>query len=351
MPIEFERSVDEARLKSPLEAFETVTETVEHRWDPLTDRKARIVPDVFPDPEGGAETHSKGETGAALDALVGDSEGCFFCPDSIETATPEYPDTVGGGRTMRGEATAFPNLFPYAKHANVVVLTEEHFRPMTDLGPERLADGLACGLEYVRSVRDHEGSRLASINMNFLRSSGGSVFHPHMQVIADDHGTDRQARILRREREYDDEHDSRYWSDLLEHERSGDRYVGRTGGVEWVAPFAPLGQFHVAGVLDPDAIGGDDGVLSPDAELLDDLAVGIDGVLEYYADRGLNAFNFGLRFAPDDPASTPVLDIVARAPFEAYYVNDAFYAQTVHREGVVDVAPEVYASAVAEHVE
>jgi len=53
MTIEFERSVAEAELKSPLEGFETVTKPVEHRSDPLTGRTARIVPDVFPDPDRG----------------------------------------------------------------------------------------------------------------------------------------------------------------------------------------------------------------------------------------------------------------------------------------------------------
>ena len=337
MTIEFERSVEKARLKSPLEEFETVTETVEHRRDPLTGRTARIVPDVFPESEGEID----------LDAVVGDGEGCFFCPDSVADATPEYPDSIGGGRRGRGEATSFPNLFPYAKHSNVVVLTAEHFRPIDELGAERLADGVACGLEYLGSVAQTDDPGFASINMNLLRSSGSSVFHPHMQVIAGDHGTNRQARIARCEGEYYEEHGSRYYRDLLDRERSGDRYLGRTGDVEWLTPFAPLGQFHVAGVLG--TAGG--GLLAPESELVSDLASGIDAVLADYADRGLNAFNFGLRFAPGESGSVPVVDIVARAPFEEHYVNDAFYAQTIHHEGMVDVAPEAYAAATAEAFE
>ena len=337
MTIEFERSVAEAELKSPLEEFETVTEPVEHRRDPLTGRTARIVPNVFPEPEGDVD----------LDAVVGDGEGCFFCPDSVGDATPEYPDSIGGGRGSRGEATSFPNLFPYAKHSNVVVLTADHFRPMDELGARRLADGIACGLEYLASVAEADDPEFASINMNLLRSSGSSVFHPHMQVIAGDHGTDRQTRIARREREYYGENGTRYYRDLLDLERSGDRYVGRTGDVEWLTPFAPLGQLHVAGVLGT----AGDGLLAPGSDLVSDLATGIDAVLADYADRGLNAFNFGLRFAPGEPGSIPVIDVVARAPFEEHYVNDAFYAQTIHHEGVVDVAPEAHASALAERFE
>ena len=326
MTIEFERSVDEARFKSPMEEFEPVTEAIEHRWDPLTGRTSRIVAEVFPEPEG--EPDPK--------AVVGDGENCFFCPGTVGEATPEYADAIGGGRGGRGEATSFPNLFPYAKHSNVVVLTEDHFRPMAELGAERLADGFASGFDYVRSVRAHDGSRFASINMNFLRSSGSSVYHPHMQAMVDDRGTDRQRRIVRHEREHHDEHGRRYWHDLLDAERSGERYVGRTGDVEWLAPFAPLGQYHVAGVIEA----GEEGV--PDAETAKDVASGVAEVLEYYAEAGLNAFNLGLRLAPEAPASTAVVDVVARAPFEEHYVSDAFFAQTIHRQGVVDAAPETY---------
>jgi len=331
MDIEFERSVEEARFKSPMEGFEPVTEAIEHRRDPLTGRTSRIVSEVFPEAEGEPDP----------EAVVGDGEGCFFCPGTVEEATPEYADAVGGGRGGRGEATSFPNLFPYAKHSNVVVLTEDHFRPMAELGTGCLADGFASGFDYVDSVRAHDGSRFASINMNFLRSSGSSVYHPHMQTMVDDRGTDRQRRIVRREREYRDEHGSRYWRDLLDAERSGERYVGRTGDIEWLAPFAPLGQYHVAGVVG----GGEEGV--PGTETAKDIANGVAAVLDHYADVGLNAFNLGLRLAPDDPASTAVVDIVARAPFEEHYVSDTFFAQSIHRQGVVDAAPEVYAPEIA----
>jgi len=334
MAIEFERSVDESRFKSPLEGFETVTEEVKHRRDPLTGRTARIVSEVFPHPDE--------SDGIDLEAVVGDGEDCFFCPGTVDEATPEYPDAIGGGRGKEGAATSFPNLFPYAKHSNVVVLTEEHFRPIDGLGADRLADGLACGLDYIRSVSEHDGSRFASVNMNFLRSSGSSVYHPHMQAMADDHGTDRQAEIVRLEREYHDEHGSRYWRDLLDRERDGDRYVGRTGDVEWLAPFAPLGQYHVAGVV------GTDGSSIPNEDDAADIADGIENVLEYYAEQGLNAFNFGLRLAPEDPESTAVVDIVARAPFGEHYVSDAFFAQSIHGQTVVDAEPEAYAEDVAE---
>jgi galactose-1-phosphate uridylyltransferase len=335
MSIEFERSVDEARFKSPLEEFETVSEEIEHRSDPLTGRSVRVVPQTAPnpDPDGAPEPE------------IGDGEDCFFCPHNVEDVTPEYPAFVGVERGSRGEATSFPNLFPYAKHSNVVALTEDHFRPMDELGADRIADGLGCALEYLHAVADHDDPAFASINMNFLPPAGSSIVHPHMQAVADDRGTDRQARITRREREYEAEHGSRYYDDLLERERGGDRHIGDVGDVAWIAPFAPLGQWHVAGVADAT------GLLDPDERAVEDVATGIANVLDYYAELGLNAFNMGLRFARGTPASRVAVDVLARPVFEDRYINDAFYFQTVHDQRTIDAAPETYAPEVAAHFE
>lgn len=333
MPIEFDRSIDEARLKSPLEEFERVTKPIERRVDPLTGRTTMVVESVFPRPDGDSN----------LEASIGDGADCLFCPERVEEVTPEYPDSIGFERGSRGQATSFPNLFPYAKHANVVVLTEDHFRAIGDLGRDRLEDGLSCGLEYLQAVADADDPRFASINMNLLPPSGSSVRHPHMQAIADDGGTNRQALVARCERTYHETNGRTYWADLLDRERDGDRYVGETGEIAWIAPFAPIGQWHVAGISDVN------GLPDPDASVVADFATGIESVLEYYADLGLDAFNFGLRFDRSEPASRVVVDVVARPAFEERYVNDTFYFQTIHGQEIVDVAPETYAPEVAAH--
>lgn len=331
MSIEFTSTTEHAEFYSPLAEFSLDSQPVEYREDPLTGEQSRVVTNWFADPPDDP----------AIEGYVGDGEGCFFCPENVHDATPEYPDFVGNDRGSRGEATAFPNLFPYAKHSNVVVLTKDHFRPIDDLSADLLADGLSLALEYVAAVVAHDHSRFASINMNFLPSSGSSVAHPHLQALVDDHGTNESRRRLKGEREYHDEHGRTFWADLVDEERDGHRYVGSTGDVDWVAPFAPRTQWHVAGVTNVT------GVLDPEDSVVTELARGIENVLAYYADRGLNAYNFTLRMAPDEPASPAVLDIVARPTFDEHYVNDSFYLQTLHDERVVDEAPEVYAEDVA----
>ncbi|MFC7047376.1 hypothetical protein ACFQH6_19900 [Halobacteriaceae archaeon GCM10025711] len=242
-----------------------------------------------------------------------------------------------------GEATSFPNLNPYGAHSNVVALTEDHFRPLDEFTPAVFRDGLRAALEYVQAVFDHDaGAEFASVNMNFLRPAGSSIIHPHLQTLVDDRGTNEQRLVVDAARAYHADEGSVYWADLVETERGGDRYIGSTGSVEWLAPFAPKHHRHVLGVLD------EAGVPDPAGDAVADLADGIVNVLRYYADVGLNSFNFALHLARDDPAVRPVLNVVGRSVFDEYYWSDSPFFSVLHDEGVVDVAPEEYAAAAGE---
>ncbi|MDQ2050191.1 hypothetical protein RBH26_06805 [Natronolimnohabitans sp. A-GB9] len=331
MSIEFTAHTDRARFYSPMADFEEDTVEVELREDPLTGQQTRLVEDVFPHPDERPD----------ISSFVDDDGDCFFCPEMVHDATPEYPDFVEVDRGTVGESVSFPNLFPYAKHANVVVLTEDHFVPNDEFSADLLADGLENALEYVHAVTDHEDPPYASINMNLLPSSGSSVVHPHLQTILDDHGTNAARRRVDAERAFADDHDSTYWEALLEEERDGPRHVGATGDVEWLAPFAPTHHYHVVGITDVTDRP------APNDDVVADLAAGLENVLSYYGSLGLNAHNFSIHLNEGD-ASPVVVDVVARSPFDDHYVSDAFFLQTLHDERVVDVAPEAYASEAAE---
>jgi len=331
MPIEFASTWQTATFYSPLQDFEETTVDVEVRSDPLNGRQTRIVPENFLMPEN-----------PDIEDVVSDDEGCFFCPDTVDDVTPKYPDFVGMDRGAVGEATSFPNLNPYGAHSNVVVLTDDHYVPIDEFTPAIFADGFAAAMEYVAAVFDHDDdAQIASVNMNFLRSAGSSIIHPHVQTLVDDRGTNRQRRRLDAHREYYETNGSRYLDDVLDAELDGERYVGRSGSVEWYAPFAPQHHRHVRGVVDVD------GLPDPTSEAFADLAAGLTGVLSYYGDVGLNSFNFALSLVPDEPAVRPVIDVIARSVFDRYYWSDATFFDTLHEEGVVDVAPEEYAPEVA----
>ncbi|MFB6125609.1 MAG: hypothetical protein ABEJ59_06595 [Halanaeroarchaeum sp.] len=335
MSIEFPSTRQAATFYNPLADFEETTIPVEMREDPLTGRQSRIVPDNFLLPE----------EDPSIDAVVADDEGCFFCPEMVGEATPEYPDFVGVDRGSVGEATSFPNLNPYGAHSNVVVLTEDHYVPIDEFAVETFANGFEAAVEYVEAVFAHDDdANVASVNMNFLRSAGSSIVHPHIQTLVDDRGTNLQRRRLDAEREYDDQHGSRYLDDLVDTERDGERWVGETGTVAWHAPFAPQHHRHVQGVVDAE------GVPAAGSDAYVDLARGLVGVLQSYADVGLNSFNVALTLVDDDPATRPVLDVVSRSVFDEYYWSDATFFTSIHEEGVVDVAPEEYADEVAAHL-
>ena len=332
MGIEHQRTVQEATFYNPLEDFAATTVEMEIREDPLTGRQSRIVPDNFLIPEEEPD----------IESVVTDDEGCFFCPEMVDETTPKYPDFVGMDRGAVGEATSFPNLNPYGTHSNVVVLTEDHYVPIGEFTEDIFTDGLQAALEYVTAVFEHENDpQIGSVNMNYLRSAGSSIIHPHLQTLVDDRGTNEQRARLEGARSYHEETDGNYFADLVDEERDTARQVGTIGDVEWIAPFAPRHHRHFMGIL-PDS-----SIPDPDAEAVRNLAAGIVNVLEYFADVGLNSFNVGLHLFEDEPATRPVLDVVARSVFDQYYWSDATFFETVHDEGVVDVAPETYAEEAA----
>lgn len=333
--MEFPRATQTASFHNPLAEFELTDVEVEVREDPLTGRQARIVPESFLLPEEDPD----------LGAVVGESEGCFFCPELVGEATPEYPAWVGESRGERGPATSFPNLNPYGAYSNVVALTEEHYRPIDGFTTEIFRDGLAEALGYIEAVFEHDAAAsVASVNMNFLRPAGSSLVHPHLQTLVDSRGTTAVRNRFEAARQYVEAEGTPYWTDLLAAELGGERHIGTTGGVEWVAPFAPKHHYHVTGILE-------DGLPGAEAPGVRDLAAGITNVLAYYGDIGLNSFNFALQLAPEDPAIVPVIDVIGRSVFDEYYWSDSPFFTVLHDEGVVDVAPEEYGAAAAEFFE
>jgi galactose-1-phosphate uridylyltransferase len=331
--MQFQSTVQETSFYSPLEEFAEVDVEVEVREDPLTGRQSRVVPDNFLVPEDEPD----------IEDVVTDDEGCFFCPGPVSESTPKYPDFVGVDRGSVGEATSFPNLNPYGAHSNVVVLTEDHYVPIDEFTPAIFVDGLRAAMEYVQSVLEHDDdATVASVNMNFLRPAGSSIVHPHVQTLVDDRGTNEQRTLIECANDYYGDHDAAYWHDLVAEEADGERAIGATGRVDWLAPFAPKHHRHVLGVADEAALPG------PGSDVLGDVAAGLVNVLDAYADAGLNSFNVAVHLVDDDPAVPPVIDVIARSVFDEYYWSDSPFFTVLHDEGVVDVAPEDYAAEVRE---
>lgn len=325
MPIEFRSSTQTASFYSPLEDFDRVDVEVEVREDPVTGRRTRIVPENFllPEEEPGIEE------------FVSDAEGCFFCPELVDEATPTYRGMIGADRGSKGEATSFPNLHPYGGYSNVVVLTDAHFVPIDGFTTDVFTDGIGLAVEYISSVMDGDAEMsVASVNMNYLRPAGSSIVHPHLQTLVDRIGTNDQSRLYRRVKAYRDESNESYWEAVLDAEETADRVIGETGRVTWLAPFAPKHHWHIRGIP------AYSGVPAENADVIQDIAEGIVNVFEFYGAIGLNSCNFVMHIAE---GRRPIIDIIGRSVFDSYYWSDATFFTVLHDESVVDVSPEDYA--------
>ena len=67
---------------------------------------------------------------------------CPFCPCSVMSVTPTFPD---GKRILRGESVTFPNLFPFGECHVVTVMTREHSVP--DFSRQQVVDALLSQVE------------------------------------------------------------------------------------------------------------------------------------------------------------------------------------------------------------
>lgn len=299
----------EATFLDPRQGFATVRVPLDVRWDPLTGRTARLLPEGAMPPPGRHD----------LDELAEQTRAsCPFCAGALERQTPRFPpELLPEGRIHRGEAVLFPNLVPYATLSSVSVYSARRHRlALDELTPSLLADNLAAQVEFGRLA----AQEWFSINANHLPPAGSSVFHPHLQGAAGPVPTNAQ-RLLA----------GAPIGEYVELERDGERHIASRSGIDWFASFAPAGIGEVrAFALDAEL----------DDTLTDELARGIVAVLHVYAELGFESFNLALFGAPI------TLQLVARAYFGPARRSDVMWSERLHDECATDLAPERLAALV-----
>ncbi len=305
---------------------ELIRTTIDVRVDPLTGHTSRIVPDRGLMPPNDFD----------LAAFAREHQPrCPFCPGRIEELTPKLPPAIEpAGRIVRGEAVLFPNLHAYSSHSCVSVYSPRlHYLPLGQMTDRLLADNLAAQVAYDRAVMAAEPDcRWASINANHMLPSGSSLFHPHLQGIVDSEPTTIQ-RLLAQV-------PAQRFEDYLEAERrSGERYLGDTGHVEWLVSFAPIAPAELRAFA---------GTVSSPAELDDDLiaelAHGLALALGAYAEMGFESFNLAIYGAPPATDGYPLnLRLAIRSNLKPFYRSDSTFLERLHWEGAVDLAPEAVA--------
>lgn len=177
MPIHFESVTREARLLSPLQNFEPVTQEIEHRRDPLTGRRVIVLKGRL----NYVKRFIESDETAIEDLANSTLEGCPFCPSSLEAKAPRFlPEISREGRIRVGEAVCFPSLFAHEDHNAVVVPTRSHRVPLNQIQPAMLADAFKACVEYFRLLHAWRPAvKYNAIVVNFYPPAGSTVAHPH----------------------------------------------------------------------------------------------------------------------------------------------------------------------------
>ncbi len=302
---------------------EPVRATIEVRVDPLTGHSSRILP------ERGLMPPSDFD----LEEFASQTQpSCPFCPGRLERLTPKLPPRIDPeGRIVRGEAVLFANLHAYSSHSVVAVYSPRlHYLPVGGMTQRLIADNLATQVAHAQAVIVAEPESVwASVNANHMLPSGSSLFHPHTQGIVDSHPTTFQ-RLLA------DVPPERFDAYLDAERSAGERYLGDTGRVQWLASFAPIAPAELRAFVP--------GICSPaqlTAELTEELAHGLAVALGGYAEMGYESFNWAIYGAPPGTDGYPLnLRLACRSNLRPLYRSDSTFLERLHWEGAVDVVPE-----------
>ncbi len=303
-----------------------VRAVIEVRADPLTGHTSRILPDRGLMPVNDFDL-------AAFAREV--QPRCPFCPERIDSQTPKLPLAIDpAGRIHCGDAVLFPNLHAYSSHSCVSVYSARlHYLPLGEITERLMADNLSTQVAYAKAVMAAEPeSRWASINANHMLPSGSSLFHPHLQGIVDSQPTTLQ-RILA------DVPAARFDSYLRAEREAGERHLGDTGRIEWVASFAPIAPAEVrAFVLEASS------PVQLDQDLTAELAHGLTVLLNTFAEMGFESFNLAVYGAPPTTDGYPLnLRLAVRSNLKAFYRSDSTFLERLHWEGAIDLVPEAVA--------
>jgi UDPglucose--hexose-1-phosphate uridylyltransferase len=335
--IDFRREIMPSRMLKRDKSGELVETTapVEIRFDPLTGRTCRIVhysPERIIRPDLTAlEKRSRELT-------------CPFCPPLFERITPRFPpDLFPEGVIRQGKAVAFPNIDPYDIYGVVVVVSDEHYITLDKFDIETVLNALTAAQRYIRTVCSVDtGVKYGFIAWNYMPPAGGSLVHPHLQCNAGYYPTVYQRQILEASERYFAEKGTNYWSDLAAQERrTGERWVGKTGGVEWLTGFVPRGRLSDIIAVFP----GKASITELTENDLRDFAAGLLKVFGYINELRLISFNMSTYsgFAKDRfwaHARITPRGLLLYSPIET---SDQFYYQTLQDENICILPPEVAA--------
>jgi UDPglucose--hexose-1-phosphate uridylyltransferase len=331
MGIAFKSRQQHAKILNPATGYEEKTLILETRWDPLTKRTVRVL-----------DLPIKKLEKLDVDAMLrkGAEIPCPFCPDAVEHVTPRFTnDFIRGGRLCFGEVSLFPNRLPFDRHCAVAVLTRLHYVPLADFTEEMLVNGFSTACVYLRRLIEVDpASRFFSINWNYLPMSGGSIIHPHLQIIAGSLPTYYQGAMIQGGRRYQRRWGTAFWDDLIAQEEAlGERYIGARGNTVWLASYAPLGFADIMAVVRDRC-----SLVELTDQDIRDFAQGLLRVFTYFQEFNHYSFNLALfsgHYGEEDSFRVNAR-IVTRRLLPPIGASDSSYFEKLHGESISYKKPE-----------
>ncbi len=330
MSIRFEKYSRITKFLDPAQNFEENERPTEIRVDPLTGRTARVL--HFP-----IRMLSRPDLTEIVERSL--EFGCPFCPQMREMVTPKFPaELTKKERIRQGDAVVFPNMFPYDTFSAVAIFSDEHFKPLAEFAPELLRDGFRASQEYLASVKkaNPDASRYCTINWNYMPLAGGTIIHPHLQIIAGEGGTNYHRSILDASRNYAAENSGCYWADLIEEEsRRGERFIGKLGKVTWLTSFAPKGFIDITAVFERTPA-----IADIDVSDWTDFSRGLSAAMKYLDSQGLYSFNMAMYSGLGEDHFWTHAKLIPRALLPPMNTSDINYFNTLHDEVLTIFEPE-----------
>jgi UDPglucose--hexose-1-phosphate uridylyltransferase len=334
--VDFPKTVISREILRP-PAFEKDVHYVEFREDPLTGRRCRLN-------ARRAGRMKQAQPTAIPVEVVGNREGCPFCPENIDGTVPKFdPGFYPGGRIRQGQCILFPNMFPLARHHVAATLCTSHFLDLDGFSAKMVIDAVTAAREFLLLVHKHDpDARYPMLHWNHLPPSAASVVHPHIQVLADVRPTSYQDTLLETSRQYYGRVGRSFWGDILDDEGSrGERLIGENESVAALASFAPQGNREVQIVFK-----GTSNLTDLQDRDIAGFADCVVRLLRGYKAMGVNSFNMSTFSA----AMGERLDyyslhakLISRPTLQPFYRNDTGILERFHHEADIEVMPEAFA--------
>ncbi|MBI4287367.1 MAG: hypothetical protein HY671_02925 [Chloroflexi bacterium] len=333
MTIEFKKETIVTRLLDASRDFQETLSPVETRLDPLTRRRVTVTDTPL-------RKHKF--TRPDVSDLVKRSleMGCPFCGPNLEKVTPRYPpDIFPEGRLKHREVCVFPNNASFAPFSAVAALGSRHFVEVSEYSQDLVVHGFeACQL-FLKRVSEYDRRvKYCTINWNCFPPAGGSIIHPHLQPIADYRPVNRFKELLDASRRYQKKNSTTYWADLLTREKEiGERFIGTTGGINWLVSFAPWSRWWDIVAVFP----GPTPVTEMPGQTWHNFAGGLGRVLKFISDQNFYSFNVTLFSAIESTEYFwPHAHVMPRMALPPLGMSDASYIELFHGQIVTSFPPE-----------